>query len=590
MPRIAGLYRSGKKPSRQLIAEAERISLTVTTVIIVILQIALLMGISFIMVRNLERESVATADETVNLLQEPMYKFDAVQAARIGEALTQSGRISGIKIVSELDDVWLDAKPSNGLGSIPPQFRTITYEGDQIGSIELFFDDSEVVKTRTIFLGLMLAMILVTILSTLSVNARLLKPLIFGPLEKIGQGIDAIASGAYETKVDPTGFDDVDTIVNLVNNMASKIYSKNIELMEANNTLEKRVNARTSELKNSLEQLELAQERLIEAGKLTALGQLAAGIAHELNTPLGSIKSSGRSISDFLESDNLSQMERFAAWTEEQRALFRELIASGKAFAEDLDYNPPDRKRFRAIVETLQGAGYADPVDIAECLDETGLSGRFDDLFPKIANTAMESVIREASKWIGALRMSAVIRLSTQKAETVVDALRSYLTSESVDFTDEIDLDRELDRVLVLMHNQIKHDVHVLREYGGVKIRGSQERLSQVWMNLIRNAVQAMNYHGTLTLRTGRDSGGSFVSVIDSGPGISPEIQERIFDPFFTTKKGGVGMGLGLDICRKIVEGHNGTITFDSRPGNTVFKVYFPVSDAALTLNKTEEA
>jgi len=162
--------------------------------------------------------------------------------------------------------------------------------------------------------------------------------------------------------------------------------------------------------------------------------------------------------------------------------------------------------------------------------------------------------------------------------------------SESVDLTDTIDIDRELDRVLVLMHNQIKHDVQILREYGGAKIRGSAERLSQVWMNLIRNAVQAMNFRGTLTLRTRTDDAGVTVSVIDSGPGISPEIRDRIFDPFFSTKKADSGMGLGLDICRKIVESHKGTIAFDSRPGNTVFKVTFPLDTAQPATRNGEDA
>ncbi len=585
-----GLFKRGKKVSRQLIAEAERIALAISTISIIVLQLILLLIISSITVGTVKRQSVTAADEVVKLLQEPLYKFDAVQARRIGEALLQSGRISGIKIVSELDDLWFDHPPAGGASLIPPQYRSVAYEGSQIGSIELYFSDAEVVKTRIIFLVLMTVMVLVTVLSSLFVNSRVLKPLIFGPLNKIGQGIDAIAGGAFETRVEPSGFADVDTIVNLVNNMASKIYTKNIELMESNNTLEKRVNERTAELKNSLEQLGKAQERLIEAGKLSALGQLAAGIAHELNTPLGSIKSSSRSVADYLDRSVPGQLERFHGWDDSQRTLFMEFLALGRPFAEELDYAPPDRKRFQRMVEALQNAGYSEPVELAGALDDTGLSERFDELFPRLSRPSMEGVLRDAALWIGALRQSTVIRLSTQKAETVVDALRSYLTAESVDYTDEIDVDRELDRVLVLMHNQIKHDVQILREYGGLRIRGSAERLSQVWMNLIRNAVQAMNFRGTLTLKTGVRDGESFVAVIDSGPGIPPEIRDRIFDPFFSTKKGESGMGLGLDICRKIVEGHRGTITFESRPGNTEFLVTFKPETDSNAATETEGA
>lgn len=568
----------GKNKERSLLGEAELITLSVSALIIVILQLVLLVSISAYTTSNLKKTSVVTADETVKLLQEPLYKFDSVQAQRIAEALLQSGRVSGIKIVSEIDDVWMDVVPEKNDGLVPTQFRAITYEGSQIGTIELYFSDEEVVRTRNLFFCLMAIMILVTLVSSIFVNARVLKPLIFGPLNKIGQGIDAIAAGAYETRVDPTGFADVDSIVNLVNNMASKIYIKNIELTEANNTLEKRVGERTAELKDSLERLSLAQEQLIEAGKLSALGQLAAGIAHELNTPLGSIKSSGKSIADFLEVRQPRQLKTYAEWNPEQRALFEELIEGGRSFAEDLDYRPPDRKLFRRVADALQSAGFSDPVETAGHLEETGLIDRFDELLPRISIPGTDAVIYEAAGWIGALRMSTVILLSIQKAATVVDALRSYLVSESVDLTDTIEVDRELDRILVLMHNQIKHGVNVLREYGGVKIRGSAEQLSQVWMNLIRNALQSMNFRGTIILRTRYTDSAAVISVIDSGPGIPVEIQHRIFDPFFSTKKNDAGMGLGLDICRKIVESHKGSITFDSRPGNTVFSATFPIS------------
>ncbi len=572
-----------KKKRRSLLGEAELITLSVTVLIIVVLQLVLLASISAYTTSNLKKTSIVTADETVKLLQEPLYKFDSVRAQRIGEALLQSGRVSGIKIVSEIDDVWMNVAPRRDGGLVPPQFRAITYGGSQIGTVELYFSDEEVIRTRDLFFALMVIMMLVTLFSSLFVNSRVLKPLIFGPLEKIGQGIDAIASGAYETRVEPTGFEDVDSIVNLVNNMASKIYSKNIELTEANNTLEKRVSERTAELKESVERLSLAQDKLIEAGKLSALGQLAAGIAHELNTPIGSIKSSGKSIADFLEVRHPRQLETYARWNQAQRSLFEELIESGRSFAEDLDYRPPDRKRFRRVADALQLAGFPDPVETAGHLEETGLIDRFDELLPRIAIPGTDSVIHEAAGWIGALRMSTVILLSVQKAATVVDALRSYLVSESVDFTDTIEVDRELDRILVLMHNQIKHGVNVLREYGNVTIRGSAEQLSQVWMNLVRNALQSMNFQGTLTLRTRITDSHAIVSVIDSGPGIPEEIRDRIFDPFFSTKKHESGMGLGLDICRKIVESHKGTITFESRPGNTAFSVIFPVPEKEAT-------
>jgi signal transduction histidine kinase len=99
-------------------------------------------------------------------------------------------------------------------------------------------------------------------------------------------------------------------------------------------------------------------------------------------------------------------------------------------------------------------------------------------------------------------------------------------------------------------------------------------------MNLIRNALQAMDYSGSIALRSGVRDGEAFVEIEDSGHGIPDEIKERVFEPYFTTKPGGEGMGLGLDICRRIVETYRGRIEFESRPGRTVFTASFPAADA----------
>jgi signal transduction histidine kinase len=98
-----------------------------------------------------------------------------------------------------------------------------------------------------------------------------------------------------------------------------------------------------------------------------------------------------------------------------------------------------------------------------------------------------------------------------------------------------------------------------------------------VWANLISNAIYAMKGSGTLTIEIATEAPYVRVRIIDTGPGIPPEIVNRIFEPFFTTKEAGEGNGLGLDICRRIVERHRGRITVESKPGNTCFSVYLPL-------------
>jgi signal transduction histidine kinase len=107
----------------------------------------------------------------------------------------------------------------------------------------------------------------------------------------------------------------------------------------------------------------------------------------------------------------------------------------------------------------------------------------------------------------------------------------------------------------------------------------SAAALNQVWTNLIDNAIDAMDGHGEVTIRTRRVDGAVVVEIGDQGPGIPPEVVSRMFDPFFTTKASGKGTGLGLDIVRRIVvDGHRGEVSVDSRPGQTRFVVRLPAA------------
>jgi signal transduction histidine kinase len=103
------------------------------------------------------------------------------------------------------------------------------------------------------------------------------------------------------------------------------------------------------------------------------------------------------------------------------------------------------------------------------------------------------------------------------------------------------------------------------------------DELNQVWTNLIHNALQAMDYRGTLTLEVMTQDQQAKISITDSGKGIQKEIQSRIFEPFFTTKPPGEGSGLGLDIVKKIIEKHSGQISVESQPGRTTFNVFLPI-------------
>ena len=141
-----------------------------------------------------------------------------------------------------------------------------------------------------------------------------------------------------------------------------------------------------------------------------------------------------------------------------------------------------------------------------------------------------------------------------------------------------VDLEHGLDSTLNIVWNEINGKADVIKEYGGippVECLGSQ--LNQVFMNLLLNAAQAIESHGTITIRTGAADRIVWVEISDTGKGISPENQKRIFDPFFTTKPVGKGTGLGLSLAYSIVQKHHGKLEVASEVGKgSCFRIEIP--------------
>jgi signal transduction histidine kinase len=143
-----------------------------------------------------------------------------------------------------------------------------------------------------------------------------------------------------------------------------------------------------------------------------------------------------------------------------------------------------------------------------------------------------------------------------------------------------VDVRKELDNTLIILHNKLKSGVTVVREYAKDLpfIEAYASELNQVWTNIIDNAIDAMAGEGKLIVRTYQEDPWLVVEIEDDGPGIPDEIQSKIFDPFFTTKGPGDGTGLGLNISRNlIVQKHGGQISVLSKPGSTCFSVRLPM-------------
>lgn len=357
--------------------------------------------------------------------------------------------------------------------------------------------------------------------------------------------------------------------------VAAATWFANKPVIRALEDQEELVKQRTARLEESLTTLEQAQAKLVETEKMAILGQLTATIAHEINTPLGAIRSSASFLNNGLIARMGDASKFLKLLSPSDYAWYQDLVNNKK-----VSLQPPDgaeeRKRRRNLSTRITEMGVADPGGIAEDIVFLVPPERDEELLAGVAR-GLGPVIRRAAETAGLFQSSAIILESADRAAATVTALVDYAHSPDILHDRAIELSREFDTLLTLYYGISKQKVTIVREFQpGLMVQGDRERLNQVWVNLINNALQAMGYQGTLTLRARAVGALAEVSFINDGPSIPEDIRDKIFLPFFTTRKAGEGSGLGLDICRKIVEAHRGTLTLTQEGPLTVFTVRIP--------------
>jgi len=327
----------------------------------------------------------------------------------------------------------------------------------------------------------------------------------------------------------------------------------------------------------ALEELRAAQSRLVLTEKLAALGQLVAGIAHQLNTPLGAIASSSSVMAKELSRGLLPFMRDYAALGPRERALAEDLFVTASRVGSILDPRE-ERRRRRGIAAALAEAGLEDAntmaADLATILDEDGARRALPLLGLPEGRRLLES-IQAVTTAMGA---GSIIASGVDKAARLVRTLRLYSGQGSEgEEPGRVDLRSELRTLLAIYGTKYGPGIDAaFSSDGDCVVMGRPGELMLVFANLLDNSCQAMGLHGRLSVAAIRRGDRVLVSVEDTGPGIDDAIKARVFEPFFTTKKAGEGTGLGLDIARRIVERHSGGLSFESEPGRTIFTVDLP--------------
>jgi len=269
-------------------------------------------------------------------------------------------------------------------------------------------------------------------------------------------------------------------------------------------------------------ELKSAQNQLLQSEKMASIGQLAAGVAHEINNPIGYVYS------------NLGTLEKYVTDVFSLLDLYEQ---AETAIGDDA---------MRVKLKTAR-----DQLDIAFLKDD----------------------LRD---------LMAESRDGITRVKKIVQNLKDFSHIDTSDEFHYSDLHSGMESTLNIVNNEIKYKADVVREYGALpEIECLASQLNQVFMNLLVNAAHAIEEHGTITIRTGQRGDEVWLEVADTGKGIAAENIKKIFDPFFTTKPIGKGTGLGLSLSYGIVQKHHGRMEVQSAVGQgTTFRVWLPIKQS----------
>ncbi|MBE9097945.1 ATP-binding protein [Vacuolonema iberomarrocanum] len=357
------------------------------------------------------------------------------------------------------------------------------------------------------------------------------------PIRRFNRASQAIAEGNLDQAIEPQPIREMDTLAVGFNHMTATLNELIQELERANDELEARVENRTTELREALDQLQQTQLKLVQTEKMSSLSQLVAGVAHEINNPIGVIRGNLDHASDYVEG-LLNLLHLYE-------------VALEKATLETA--SPP----------------------IKESRDDLDVEFVRED-FPQLLKS---------------------MKSSTSRIQSIVESLRNFARLDEAQIK-QVNLHEGLDSALMILQSRLRRSgscpaIQVSKLYDDLPlVECHPSQVNQVFLNLLNNAIDAIrdrvaacpdgppDFQPRLDVCTQKLEGGWVqVQITDNGAGIPYDIQSKLFDPFFSSKPVGSGTGLGLFVgYQVIVEQHGGELTFTSTPGEgSAFSIKLPI-------------
>ena len=308
-------------------------------------------------------------------------------------------------------------------------------------------------------------------------------------------------------------FNKPDTVISGHVLKAAELFNNMMDILESQH----------KELEKAYAELKAAQSQILQQEKMASIGQLAAGIAHEINNPVGFVMS------------NLGSLQKYAD------KLSKFIKAQTEAIGE-------------------LGVKSSEFGEIQKKVDEFKKSLKIDYIIDDLGNLIRESLD------------------GAERVKKIVQDLKSFSRIDEAEWK-MADINAGIESTINMVWNELKYKATVKKEYGDIPLtKCNPGQLNQVFMNILINAAHAIEKQGEITVKTWHGSGFIYISISDTGKGIPSENLNRIFEPFFTTKEVGKGTGLGLSIAYDIVKKHSGDIIVSSEAGKgTTFTIKIPV-------------
>lgn len=338
-----------------------------------------------------------------------------------------------------------------------------------------------------------------------------LTKIIINPLLELVKGTKELSEGRLDHRFKPTKYLEVNKLVDTYNQMAENLQTLYTEL-------DNKVKERTNELENANEELKSAQSMMVHSEKMRSLGQLVAGITHEINNPINFIHG------------NMIHLKNYSA------ALL-EIINLYESFETNL--SEEQQKQIKELKEQVE------------------LDFITEDL-PMLINSCHEG---------------------TERTKNIILDLKNFSRLDEM-VVNNINLPKEIDTTLNILYNKIKGKIEIVKEYDEnlPTVEGFGGQLNQVFMNILDNSCYAIKDTGTIYIRLQKNENDVIIEFEDTGSGMNKEQQEKIFEPFFTTKPVGEGTGLGMSISYKVIQQHKGSISVESTEGKgTKFRIKLPI-------------